>query len=98
MLSEVVWVNANQDIRFFFCDRISKESSLTEFVSCPYLNPIIFFCFQLFQQQFLTEILRWRALTTPDHILYTMLNSRVSFIRKDQVTGEEQNLKNLSIL
>lgn len=28
------------------------------------------------KQQFLTEILRWRALTTPDHVLYTMLNSR----------------------
>uniref|UniRef100_A0A2C9JSP8 DMAP1-binding domain-containing protein n=1 Tax=Biomphalaria glabrata TaxID=6526 RepID=A0A2C9JSP8_BIOGL len=28
------------------------------------------------KHQFLTEILRWRAITTPDHILYTMINAR----------------------
>ncbi|KAK3083552.1 hypothetical protein FSP39_025271 [Pinctada imbricata] len=29
------------------------------------------------KHQFLTEILRWRSQTTPDHILYTLLNSKV---------------------
>ncbi|XP_076441207.1 disco-interacting protein 2 homolog C-like isoform X3 [Babylonia areolata] len=28
------------------------------------------------KHQFLTEILRWRSQTTPDHILFTMLNAR----------------------
>nr|KAG5702409.1 hypothetical protein BaRGS_027496 [Batillaria attramentaria] len=28
------------------------------------------------EHQFLTEILRWRAQTTPDHVLFTMLNAR----------------------
>ena len=30
------------------------------------------------KHQFLTEILRWRAGTTPDHVLFTLLNARVS--------------------
>ncbi|KAH9490996.1 DIP2 disco-interacting protein 2 C [Bulinus truncatus] len=28
------------------------------------------------KHQFLTEILRWRSITTPDHVLYTLLNAR----------------------
>ena len=28
----------------------------------------------VFQHQFLSEILRWRAQTTPDHNLYTLVN------------------------
>ncbi|KAH9498576.1 DIP2 disco-interacting protein 2 C [Bulinus truncatus] len=28
------------------------------------------------KHQFLTEILRWRSVTTPDHVLYTLLNAR----------------------
>lgn len=30
-----------------------------------------------FQFLFLSEVLQWRAQTTPDHILYTLLNCRV---------------------
>ena len=26
--------------------------------------------------QFLSEILRWRANTTPDHVIYTLMNSK----------------------
>ncbi|EPY82892.1 hypothetical protein CB1_000611001 [Camelus ferus] len=32
----------------------------------------------LFQFLFLSEVLQWRAQTTPDHVLYTLLNCRVS--------------------
>ena len=40
-----------------------------------YLADIHFnFCFQ---HMFLTEILRWRSQTTPDHIVFTLLNSKV---------------------
>lgn len=31
----------------------------------------------LFQFLFLSEVLQWRAQTTPDHVLYTLLNCRV---------------------
>lgn len=31
-----------------------------------------------FQFLFLSEVLQWRAQTTPDHVLYTLLNCRVS--------------------
>ncbi|KAL5005649.1 hypothetical protein ScPMuIL_016807 [Solemya velum] len=29
------------------------------------------------KHQFLTEILRWRSHTTPDHVIYTMLNAKI---------------------
>uniref|UniRef100_A0A8C7Z5X7 Disco interacting C n=1 Tax=Oryzias sinensis TaxID=183150 RepID=A0A8C7Z5X7_9TELE len=32
--------------------------------------------FLVFQFLFLSEVLQWRAQTTPDHVLYTLLNSR----------------------
>lgn len=32
----------------------------------------------LLQFLFLAEVLQWRAQTTPDHVLYTLLNCRVS--------------------
>lgn len=32
----------------------------------------------VFQFLFLSEVLQWRAQTTPDHILYTLINSRVT--------------------
>jgi len=39
-----------------------------------YYNSISLVCFQ---HQFLTEILRYRAQSTPDHNLFTLLNSKV---------------------
>ena len=48
-------------------------------------------CFHLlnqscsFQHQFLTEILRWRSQTTPDHVLFTMLNSKVGYLPLVQI-------------
>lgn len=33
----------------------------------------------LLQFLFLSEVLQWRAQTTPDHVLYTLLNCRVSW-------------------
>lgn len=30
------------------------------------------------KHQFLSEILRWRAQTTPEHILYSIINAKVS--------------------
>ena len=32
----------------------------------------------LFQYQFLSEILKWRAQTSPDHNIFTLLNAKVS--------------------
>lgn len=32
----------------------------------------------VFQFLFLSEVLQWRAQTTPDHVLYTLLSSRVT--------------------
>jgi acyl-CoA synthetase (AMP-forming)/AMP-acid ligase II len=29
-----------------------------------------------FQHQFISEILRWRSTTTPDHVIFTLLNSK----------------------
>ena len=34
-------------------------------------------CVLRFQYQFLSEILRWRAQTTPDHLLFTLVNAKV---------------------
>ena len=37
--------------------------------------------FLFFQYQFLSEILRWRAQTTPDHVLYSLINAKVGKVR-----------------
>lgn len=30
------------------------------------------------KQQYLSEILKWRAQSTPDHVLFSLINSKVS--------------------
>ena len=38
---------------------------------------------------FLSEVLQWRAQTTPDHVLYTLLSSRVTTHTPPQITGDQ---------
>ena len=49
----------------------------TDFVKAA-ISDGIQLIFVLFQHQFLTEILRFRAQNTPDHNIFTLLNSKVS--------------------
>lgn len=39
----------------------------------------------VFQFLFLSEVLQWRAQTTPDHVLYTLLSSRVTAVHASQL-------------
>lgn len=39
----------------------------------------------VFQFLFLSEVLQWRAQTTPDHVLYTLLSSRVTAVHAPQL-------------
>lgn len=50
----------------------------------------------LFQFLFLSEVLQWRAQTTPDHVLYTLLNCRVRPIACD--SGAAFSSSHLSFL
>lgn len=72
----------NDQVKYTHFLSISKSSTLPVTNSrYPHItHSSTHFCLSLpaFQFLFLSEVLQWRAQTTPDHVLYTLLSSRVT--------------------
>lgn len=58
-----------------FCNNLDSVILLKNLCSF-FIFFLLYFLYYLFQYQFISEILRWRAVSTSDHVIFTSLNAK----------------------
>uniref|UniRef100_A0A672NXA4 Disco-interacting protein 2 homolog C-like n=1 Tax=Sinocyclocheilus grahami TaxID=75366 RepID=A0A672NXA4_SINGR len=66
----------NKEIKITQLDNLCYNFNINAHCSRRMANA----CHTFYTFLFLSEVLQWRAQTTPDHILYTLINTRVTYI------------------